>query len=85
MTITVRLRFFASLREKLGEGEALALPAGSTVGAAREALQARGGLHAEALARGRAVRAALNQKMAPESAVLADGDELAFFPPVTGG
>ena len=83
--ITVNLRFFASLREKLGEGEALALPAGSTVAAAREALRARGGVHAEALAPGRAVRSALNQKMCAESAVLADGDELAFFPPVTGG
>jgi molybdopterin synthase sulfur carrier subunit len=83
--ITVRLRFFASLREKLGEGEALALPESSTVAAAREALLARGGAHAEALARGRAVRCALNQKMCAESAVLADGDELAFFPPVTGG
>lgn len=85
MTITVRLKFFASLRERLGEGEALALPASSTVAAAREALRARGGVHAEALAPGRAVRAALNQKMCAESAVLADGDELAFFPPVTGG
>lgn len=85
MTITVNVRFFASLREKLGEREALALPAGSTVGAAREALLARGGVHAEALGRSRAVRAAVNQKMAAESAVLAEGDELAFFPPVTGG
>lgn len=85
MTITVRLKFFASLREKLGEGDALALPAGATVGAAREALRGRGGVHAEALAPGRAVRSALNQKMCAESAVLADGDELAFFPPVTGG
>lgn len=83
--ITVKLRFFAALREKLGDGEALALPAGSTVSAAREALRARGGVHAEALAPGRAVRAALNQKMCAESATLADGDELAFFPPVTGG
>ncbi len=85
MTIAVKLRFFASLREKLGEGEALALPDGSTVAAARQALLARGGVHAEALSPGRAVRAALNQKMCAESAVLADGDELAFFPPVTGG
>ena len=85
MTLSVKLRFFASLREKLGEGEALVLPEGSTVAAARESLMARGGMHADALARGRAVRAALNQKMCAESAVLADGDELAFFPPVTGG
>ncbi len=85
MTIAVRLKFFASLREKLGEGEALVLPPGSTVAAAREALRSRGGVHAEALAPGRAVRSALNQKMCAESAALADGDELAFFPPVTGG
>ncbi|HEY0955379.1 MAG TPA: MoaD/ThiS family protein [Roseateles sp.] len=85
MTISVRLKFFASLREKLGEGEALVLPDGSTVAAAREALRSRGGVHAEALAPGRAVRSALNQKMCAESAALADGDELAFFPPVTGG
>ena len=85
MTITVKLRFFASLREKLGEGEALALPEASTVATARAALQARGGIHAEALAVSRAVRSALNQKMCAESAALADGDELAFFPPVTGG
>lgn len=85
MTLTVKLRFFASLRERLGESGALALPVGSTVGDARDALVAQGGAHAEALARGRAVRAAVNQKMAAEAAVLADGDELAFFPPVTGG
>ena len=85
MTITVKLRFFASLREKLGEGETLVLPEGSTVAAVRLALQARGSVHAQALAPGRAVRSALNQKMCADSALLSDGDELAFFPPVTGG
>jgi molybdopterin synthase sulfur carrier subunit len=83
--ITVRVRFFASLREKLGESDALQLPDGSAVADARDALLARGGLHADTLARGRAVRCARNQQMCTESALLADGDELAFFPPVTGG
>ncbi|RTL22720.1 MAG: molybdopterin converting factor subunit 1 [Burkholderiales bacterium] len=83
--MTVKLRFFASLREKLGEGSTLTLPAGSTVADARDALIARGALQAEALARARAVRAAVNQQMATEAVVLAEGDELAFFPPVTGG
>jgi len=81
----IRVRYFASLREALGEGEAVELPAGSTLGALREALVARGGAHAEVLARGRAVRAALAQVMADERALLADGAEVAFFPPVTGG
>jgi molybdopterin synthase sulfur carrier subunit len=83
MKLTVR--YFASLREALGAGESIELPAGATVGAARDALIARGGAYAQALARGRAVRCALNQRMADESEPLADGAELAFFPPVTGG
>ena len=83
--ITVQVRFFASLREQLGAAEALSLPVGSTVADARGALAARSSAHAQALARGRAVRCALNQALCAESAPLADGDELAFFPPVTGG
>ena len=39
----------------------------------------------ESLARGKAVRVALNQVMADESAVLTEGAEVGFFPPVTGG
>ncbi|MDE2615080.1 MAG: MoaD/ThiS family protein [Burkholderiales bacterium] len=81
----IRVRYFASLREALGDGEAVELPAGSTLGALRDALVARGGRHAEVLARGRAVRAALAQAMAEDAAALADGAEVAFFPPVTGG
>ncbi|MBK7615924.1 MAG: molybdopterin converting factor subunit 1 [Vitreoscilla sp.] len=81
----VQLRFFASLREALGAAGELTLPEGATVGQARDALIARGGPFDAALARGRALRAALNQTLCDEAAVLKAGDELAFFPPVTGG
>jgi molybdopterin synthase sulfur carrier subunit len=84
-TITVRLRFFASLREALGPGETLELPEGSHVSEARDALIGRGAPFDASLARHKALRAALNQTMCAESASLSDGDELAFFPPVTGG
>jgi molybdopterin synthase sulfur carrier subunit len=81
----VRLRYFASLREALGSGEAREVAEGSTVGSLRDQLIAQGAPHAEALARGRAVRAALDQVLCDDAAVLHDGAEVAFFPPVTGG
>ena len=81
----VRVRYFASLRERLGAEEAVELPEGATVGALRAELVARGGSHAQALAAGRAVRCALNQRMCGEAEALSDGAEVAFFPPVTGG
>jgi molybdopterin synthase sulfur carrier subunit len=83
--VLIRVRYFASLREALGAAESVQLAAGATVGALREALIARGGRHAEVLARGRAVRCSLDQQMADECAALRDGAEVAFFPPVTGG
>lgn len=81
----IKLRYFASLREALGPGETLELPPGATVAAARDLLIARGGAHAQTLARGRALRCALNRQMADEDQALHDDAELAFFPPVTGG
>jgi molybdopterin synthase sulfur carrier subunit len=81
----VRVRYFASLREQLGAEEAVEPPEGATVGALRAELVARGGSHAQALAAGRAVRCALNQRMCGEAEVLSDGAEVAFLPPVTGG
>ena len=81
----VQVRYFASLREALGAGEAVEIEAGSNLGQLRDALIARGGAHAQALARGRALRCALNQVMADEATVIGDGAEVAFFPPVTGG
>lgn len=81
----VQVRYFAALREALGAAEAVELPAGSTLGTLRDALLARGGRHADVLARGRAVRCALDQAMSDETAALHEGAEVAFFPPVTGG
>jgi molybdopterin synthase sulfur carrier subunit len=81
----VQVRYFASLREALGSGETLTLGPDATVGAVRDALIARSPAHAKALSRRRAVRMALNQTLCDEAAVVNDGAELAFFPPVTGG
>ena len=83
----IQLRFFASLREAVGTGqELLSLPTEvKTAGQVRDLLRQRGGVWAEALAEGRAVRIACNQAMAEPSTLLSEGCELAFFPPVTGG
>lgn len=81
----LQVRYFASIREALGPGEVVELPAGSTLGALRDSLIARGGAHAQALGHSRALRAALDQVMVDETAVLRDEAEVAFFPPVTGG
>lgn len=83
MNITVR--YFASIREAIGQGSETLATGAATLQALRDELIARGGAHAESLARGKAVRVALNQVMSDESAALAEGSEVAFFPPVTGG
>ena len=82
---TVTVRYFASVREAIGSGSERVVTAAPTLAALRDELIARGGVHADALARGKAVRMALNQTLSDESATLADGAEVAFFPPVTGG
>jgi sulfur-carrier protein len=81
----IQLRYFASIREAIGSGSETLDTAAATLSSLRDELIARGGAHAEALARGRAVRVSINQTMADESAALTDGAEVAFFPPVTGG
>ena len=83
--LVLRLRYFASIRETLGTPEEEVHSGASDVGALRDELLSRGGGYAEALGRHRPVRMALNQVLCDESALLRDGDELAFFPPVTGG
>ena len=81
----VNLRYFASLRETIGVGSESLETSAATLGALRDELIAKGGAHAEALGRGRVVRAALNQTMSDENAALNEGAEIGFFPPVTGG
>jgi molybdopterin synthase sulfur carrier subunit len=81
---TIRIRYFASVREALGGGETVHTDAGTLAGL-RDELIARGGAHATALAHGLAARMARDQVMSREDAELADGAEIAFFPPVTGG
>ena len=82
---SVNVRYFASLREALGSAEAVDWHPGLTLGELRERLIARVGAHAEVLARGRALRCALNQVMAAETTLVPEDAEVAFFPPVTGG
>lgn len=84
---TVTLLYFARLREALGTGrEQLVLPPGvATLGALRAHLAARGESWAREMAEGRNLRAAVNQDIAAADTPLRGGDEVAFFPPVTGG
>lgn len=81
----VTVKYFASIREAIGVSSESVHSAAPNLSALRDELIARGGAHAESLARGRAVRMALNQVMSDESVALVDGAEVAFFPPVTGG
>jgi len=83
----VKLLFFAGLREQLGTlGEEIELPGGvSTVAALRLHLESRGGAYEKAFSEKALVRAAINQDMVQPTARLKAGDEVAFFPPVTGG
>ena len=81
----VAVRYFASVREALGPGEEIEIDAGADIAALRDALIARGGRHAEALGRLRVLRSARNRVLSPDSTPLGDGDEVAFFPPLTGG
>ena len=84
-TLQLQVRYFASLREALGKDRESVGTSAATAGALRQALIERGEPYATALAHGKAVRMAVNQVMAADGQALRDGDEVAFFPPVTGG
>lgn len=81
----ITLLFFAQLREQLDCASLdHPLPAVPTVGGLRAELMARGETWSQVFA-DKNVLAAVNQRMARDDASIADGDEVAFFPPVTGG
>jgi molybdopterin converting factor subunit 1 len=83
VAIAVRARLFARLREQAGtDDENVELPAGSTVSDVYETLRRA---HPALEANRNVVRAALNQEFADWDAVVADRDEVAFIPPVSGG
>lgn len=79
--------YFARLREALGKAtEQIALPASvSDLESLRALLRQRGGAWADELGDQKSFRAAVNQEMARGDTPVKDGDEIAFFPPVTGG
>lgn len=83
----VRVLFFAGLREQVGTGAMeLELPAAvGNVAALRAHLRGLGSTYDIALGEKKALRVAVNQEMAQASAPIKAGDEVAFFPPVTGG
>ena len=85
--MTIQLVFLARLRERLGVSrESFVLAAQSnTVANLLAALRERGGAFAEELAEGRAFRVAVNQEVVALDHPVKAGDEVAIFPPVTGG
>ena len=84
----ITLKYFASIRESSGVGSEVLQTSARTLGQLRGELAARGGAYAESLDsafKGRTLRMALNQDMSDDAALLLEGCEVAFFPPVTGG
>ena len=83
--MNVTIKYFASIREAIGHGSESRETSALSLADLRDEVLAASPAHAASLARGRAVRMAVNQVMSDEAALLADGCEIAFFPPVTGG
>lgn len=83
MTITVL--YFAWLRDTVGTGSERVEADAATVGDLLAALKDRSPRHADAFADVSRLRFAVNQDYATLETPVKDGDEVAFFPPVTGG
>ncbi|MGD8617095.1 MAG: molybdopterin converting factor subunit 1 [Gammaproteobacteria bacterium] len=83
----IKVLYFAALREQLGTAsEQLELdPQLTDLSALTARLQQRGGAWEEALGGGQSLLVAVNSELASPQTPLSDGDEVAYFPPVTGG
>ncbi len=83
----MRVLYFALLRERIGMAEEeVSPPAGiRTVAELVSWLRGRSAQHEAALANPAMVRVAVNQDYAQPSDAVRPGDEIALFPPVTGG
>ncbi len=79
------LRYFASIREAIGTGNEAWVTQASDLAGLRDELITRGTPHAQALARDRVLRMAVDHVLCDEHTPLKPGSEVAFFPPVTGG
>ncbi len=84
---SIKILYFAWLRERVGVSEEDVEPPEEigTVGALQDWLRGRSERHAVALVMGKTIRCAVNQEFAGADAPVRPGDEVAFFPPVTGG
>jgi molybdopterin synthase sulfur carrier subunit len=83
--VTLELRYFAWLRERVGEASERVETEAATVAELVEELKAADSRYALAFADLRAVRVAVDQELADLGAPLAGVREVAFFPPMTGG
>jgi len=83
--VTLTLRYFAWVRERVGEPSETVETAATTVAELVEELRAREARYAFAFADLRAVRVAVDQELADLGSPIRGAREVAFFPPMTGG
>ena len=82
----IEVHYFARLREQLAtDKESIASEGLTTAADVIALLRERGNAWSDAFAEDQLVMVAVNQEMCDADQAIKDGDEVAFFPPVTGG